>query len=338
MNEQARQIALQKLNEAVSKPLTQHQTGEQIVNQASNSVQKNISKYDAAMQSLLTGDKAIDSLIRTPESQWSPYQIAVANLNKDLRDRNKKFQQANNKKLVLENEQANIASAGQIMMAAYRDAMNKSEAGAEKQMNANTLNANIQAGSAISGSGGLSNNPAAAAQTRLTAQNQANAQNMQIAANRDTTLANLTAQGANAELQAAQAQKQMELQKKQINANIDNANKQLEIAKANAAARSQYSTSTSKGGNGGTTTTTKTFDPSKFSIGKDGFAYSSDGKTVIKPGQEGFDDIKAYQDKQTQEIKGKQDLIAPSIAALVAANPKAGTAIAGLSSLLGKSL
>lgn len=320
MNEQARQIALQKLNEAVSKPLTQHQTGEQIVNQASNSVQKNISKYDAAMQSLLTGDKAIDSLIRTPESQWSPYQIAVANLNKDLRDRNKKFQQANNKKLVLENEQANIASAGQIMMAAYRDAMNKSEAGAEKQMNANTLNANIQAGSAISGSGGLSNNPAAAAQTRLTAQNQANAQNMQIASNRDTTLANLTAQGANAELQAAQAQKQMELQEKQINANID---KQLEIAKANAAARSQYSTS--KGGtvSAGTSTSTKTFDPSKFTIGKDGLAYSSDGKTVVKPGEEGFDDIKVYQDKQTQEIKGKQDLIAPSIAALVAANPKA---------------
>lgn len=335
MNEQARQIALQKLNEAVSKPLTQHQTGEQIVNQASNSVQKNISKYDAAMQSLLTGDKAIDSLIRTPESQWSPYQIAVANLNKDLRDRNKKFQQANNKKLVLENEQANIASAGQIMMAAYRDAMNKSEAGAEKQMNANTLNANIQAGSAISGSGGLSNNPAAAAQTRLTAQNQANAQNMQIAANRDTTLANLTAQGANAELQAAQAQKQMELQEKQINANID---KQLEIAKANAAARSQYSASKGGTGGNGTSTVTKTFDPSKFTIGKDGLAYSSDGKTVIKPGQEGFDDIKAYQDKQTQEIKGKQDLIAPSIAALVAANPKARAAIAGLSSLLGKSL
>ena len=332
MNEQARQIALQKLNEAVSQPLTQHQTGEQIVNQANNSVQKSISKYDATMQSLLTGDKAIDALIRTPESQWSPYQIAVANLNKDLRDRNKKFQQANNKKLVLENEQANIASAGQIMMAAYRDAMNKSEASAEKQMNANTLNANIQAGSAISGSGGLSNNPAAAAQTRLTAQNQANAQNMQIAANRDTTLANLTAQGANAELQAAQAQKQMELQEKQINANIDNANKQL----ANAAARSQYST-TSKGGNG-TSTVTKTFDPSKFTIGKDGFAYSSDGKTVIKPGQEGFDDIKAYQDKQTQEIKGKQDLIAPSIAALVAANPNAGGVIAGLSSLLGRSL
>lgn len=337
MNEQARQIALQKLNEAVSQPLTQHQTGEQIVNQANNSVQKSISKYDATMQSLLTGDKAIDALIRTPESQWSPYQIAVANLNKDLRDRNKKFQQANDKKLVLENQQANIASAGQIMMAAYRDAMNKSEASAEKQMNANTLNANIQAGSAISGSGGLSNNPAAAAQTRLTAQNQANAQNMQIAANRDATLANLTAQGANAELQAAQAQKQMELQEKQINAN---ANKQLEIAKANAAARSQYS-ATSRGGGGNgttTTTTTKTFDPSKFTIGKDGFAYSSDGKTVIKPGQEGFDDIKAYQDKQTQEIKGKQDLIAPSIASLVTANPKAGGVIAGLSSLLGRSL
>lgn len=320
MNEQARQIALQKLNEAVSKPLTQHQTGEQIVNQANNSVQKSISKYDATMQSLLTGDKAIDALIRTPESQWSPYQIAVANLNKDLRDRNKKFQQANDKKLVLENQQANIASAGQIMMAAYRDAMNKSEASAEKQMNANTLNANIQAGSAISGSGGLSNNPAAAAQTRLTAQNQANAQNMQIAANRDTTLANLTAQGANAELQAAQAQKQMELQEKQINANID---KQLEIAKANAAARSQYSASKGGTGGNGTSTVTKTFDPSKFTIGKDGLAYSSDGKTIIKPGQEGFDDIKAYQDKQTQEIKGKQDLIAPSIAALVAANPKA---------------
>lgn len=116
----------------------------------------------------------------------------------------------------------------------------------------------------------------------------------------------------------------MELQEKQINANIDNANKQLEIAKTNAAARSQYST-TSKGGttNDSQKTVTRTFDPSKFTIGKDGLAYSSDGKTVIKPGQEGFDDIKAYQDKQTQEIKGKQDLIAPSIAALVAANPKA---------------
>lgn len=130
----------------------------------------------------------------------------------------------------------------------------------------------------------------------------------------------------------------MELQEKQINANIDNANKQLEIAKANAAARSQYSTSKGSGNGTSTTTNTKTFDPSKFTIGKDGLAYSSDGKTVIKPGQEGFDDIKAYQDKQTQEIKGKQDLIAPSIAALVAANPKAGAAIAGLSSLLGKSL
>lgn len=124
----------------------------------------------------------------------------------------------------------------------------------------------------------------------------------------------------------------MELQEKQINANIDNANKQLEIAKANAATRSQ---STSKGGNGGTTTT---FDPSKFTIGKDGFAYSSDGKKVIKPGEEGFDDIKAYQDKQVKEVKGKQDLIAPSIAALMTANPTAGSAIAGLSSLLGRSL
>lgn len=137
--------------QAAEEQMVSRQSNEQVVNQASKNTQKNIEKQTAAMNNLLTGDKAVDAVITTPESQWTPYQIAVANLNGDLRGLNKKYQAALQKKQVLENEQANVQTAGEIMMKAYRDAMDKTEAAAAQQMNANSANANIQAGSAISG-------------------------------------------------------------------------------------------------------------------------------------------------------------------------------------------
>lgn len=74
-----------RVQKAAEEPMLSRQTNEQVVGQASKNTQKNIEKQTSTMNSLLTGDKAVDAVITTPESQWTPYQIAVANLNGDLR-------------------------------------------------------------------------------------------------------------------------------------------------------------------------------------------------------------------------------------------------------------
>lgn len=143
------------------------------------------------MNSELTWDKAIDSVITTPQSQWSPYQIAVANLNPDLKAKNKKYQSAFNALSVLENERVNLWQAWQIMMNAYKEAIDKTEESAERQMNANAAAAAIQAWWIISWSAWLATNPAAAAQQRIAAQNQASVQNAQVRSNADQNIANI---------------------------------------------------------------------------------------------------------------------------------------------------
>lgn len=139
----------------------------------------------------LTWDEAVDSVITTPQSQWSPYQIAVANLNPDLKSRNKRYQSALNSRNILENEKVNLWQAGEIMMNSYREAIQRADDAANRMMAANSANAAIQAWWAISGSAGLATNPAAAAATRIAAQNQAAIQNMQIRSNADQNIANI---------------------------------------------------------------------------------------------------------------------------------------------------
>ena len=143
------------------------------------------------MDSELTWDKAIDSVITTPQSQWSPYQIAVANLNPDLKAKNKKYQSAFDALSVLENERVNLWQAWQIMMNAYKEAIDRTEEAAERQMNANAAAAAIQAWWIISWSAWLATNPAAAAQQRIAAQNQASVQNAQVRSNADQNIANI---------------------------------------------------------------------------------------------------------------------------------------------------
>ena len=143
------------------------------------------------MSSELTWDEAIDSVITTPQSQWSPYQIAVANLNPDLKSKNKRYQNAYNAKSVLENERVNLWQAWELMMNAYRDAIDYANNTAEWMMNANAANTAIQAWAMVSWSAWLATNPVASAQTRLAAQNQANIQNMQIRSNADQNIAGI---------------------------------------------------------------------------------------------------------------------------------------------------
>lgn len=143
------------------------------------------------MNAELTWDKAVDSVITTPQSQRSPYQIAVANLNPDLKSKNKRYQSAFNTKSVLENERVNLWQAWELMMNAYRNAIDYADNAAEQMMNANAANSALQAWAMISWSAWLATNPAAAAQTRLAAQNQAAIQNMQIRSNTDQNIANM---------------------------------------------------------------------------------------------------------------------------------------------------
>lgn len=143
------------------------------------------------MNAELTWDKAVDSVITTPQSEWTPYQIAVANLNPDLKSKNKKYQTALNTKSVLENERVNLWQAWELMMNAYRNAIDYADNAAREMMNANSANAALQAWAMTSWSAWLASNPAAAAQTRLAAQNQATIQNMQIRSNADQNIANI---------------------------------------------------------------------------------------------------------------------------------------------------
>jgi len=180
------------------------------------------------MNSYLTGDDAIDSIITTPASEWNAYQIAVANLNPDIKSRNTSYQNASTKYNTLLNEDANLAQAQEIMMNAYRQAMAQTNKAANEQMAANSGNAQIQAGWAISGLWALANNPAAAAATRISAQNQANTQNLQVAANRDSTLAGLTSNIAQipstlSSIQSNNVNNQATLLQAQSTANANNA-------------------------------------------------------------------------------------------------------------------
>ena len=158
---------------------------------------KKIQNYQNKMNSYLTDDEAANSIITTPQSQWDAYQIATANLNPDLKTRNKKYQSALNDINVLENEKVNLAQAGEMMMNAYRDAINSTQNAADNMMYANSANAAIQAWGAISGTPGLASNPAAAAQTRMSAQNMATLQNAQIQSNADQNIGNIYGQMAN---------------------------------------------------------------------------------------------------------------------------------------------
>lgn len=143
------------------------------------------------MDKELTWDEAVDSVITTPQSQWSPYQIAVANLNPEIKSRNKRYQSALNSKNILENEKVNLWQAGELMMNSYREAIQRADDAANRMMYANSANAAIQAWWAISGSAWLATNPAAAAATRIAAQNQAAIQNMQIRSNADQNIWNI---------------------------------------------------------------------------------------------------------------------------------------------------
>ena len=143
------------------------------------------------MNAELTWDKAVDSVITTPQSEWSPYQIAVANLNPDLKSKNKRYQSALNAKSILENERVNLWQAWELMMNAYKEAIDRTERAAQWMINANAASAALQAWAAVSWSAWLATNPAAAAQTRASIENSINAQNMQIRSNTDQNIANM---------------------------------------------------------------------------------------------------------------------------------------------------
>lgn len=177
------------------------------------------------MKDLLPSDPRIAAVVQKDPAQWSPMEIAISKLNPGVVALNKKYQGLRNKALTIENEQVNIDSAYRFMLDAYENAGKKVESSANAQMNANSAQANVQAAGAISGMGGLANNPAAAAQTRLTAQNQAAIQNIQVAGQRDSALANL-----------AQAEAQIPTQVAGISANNiqSRSNAQLAEAQVNA--------------------------------------------------------------------------------------------------------
>lgn len=196
---------------------------------------KKIQNYQNKMNSYLTDDEAANSIITTPQSQWDAYQIATANLNPDLKTRNKKYQSALNDINVLENEKVNLAQAGEMMMNAYRDAINSTQNAADNMMYANSANAAIQAWGAISGTPGLASNPAAAAQTRMSAQNMATLQNAQIQSNADQNIGNIYGQMANIPqvLSGIWAQ----------NANMDLQKEQLDLQRQQLAQQTQQQSS-----------------------------------------------------------------------------------------------
>lgn len=172
------------------------------------------------MNNELTWDKDIDAVVTTPQSQWTAYQIAVANLNPELKQRNKRYQSALNSLNILNNEKVNLWEAGQIMMNAYKEAMNKTEDAAQNQMLANSVSNNIQASWAISWLAWLATNPWAAAMQRMAAQNQAATQNAQVRSNADQNIANLYSNAAQVPATIWSLS--------QINAGIDQANAQIE--------------------------------------------------------------------------------------------------------------
>ena len=159
---------------------------------------KEMSKYDRKMENAqnqantyLTGNEVQDSIITTPQSQWTAQQQAIASMNPDLKKLNSWYLRNIEKLQNLENEKVNLAEAKQIMQKAYQDAINATEKSANGMMAANMANANIQAGWAISSARWLSTNPAAAAATRMSAQNQAAIQNASVRSQANQNIANI---------------------------------------------------------------------------------------------------------------------------------------------------
>lgn len=181
------------------------------------------------MNKELTGDNIIDWIITTPQSQWSAYQIATANLNPELKQRNKRYQSAFNNYNILQNEKVNLWEAGQIMMNAYKEAVQRTADAADAQMAANAATANIQAGWAISWMAWLATNPAAAAMARASAMNNAAIQNAQVRSNADQNIANLYNSMAWVPAQMTSMS--------QANAQIDSNNRQLDIQERQAEAQ-----------------------------------------------------------------------------------------------------
>lgn len=171
--------------------MTQWQTADQIAGKAKTQSSSQYDKTIQQMDGLMTADNRINEIIKKDPSQWTPMEIAISKLNPSVAAMNKKYQELRNKAMVIQNEQANIESAYQFMLNAYDKSERQVKQSADAQMNANSAQANVQASGAISGLAGLAGNPTAAAQTRLTAQNQAAIQNTQVAAQRDNTLANI---------------------------------------------------------------------------------------------------------------------------------------------------
>lgn len=169
------------------------QTDQQIVENQTSKIDKQIWDKQAKMDAELTGDEAVDSVITTPQDSRSPYQIAVANLNPELKSKNKKYQSALNARNILENEKVNLWQAWELMMNAYKSAIEETKNAAQWMMSANAANAALQAWAMIAWSAWLSANPAAAAQTRSWAQNALIAQNAQIRSNADQNIANMYA-------------------------------------------------------------------------------------------------------------------------------------------------
>lgn len=216
-------------------------------------MQKESNKQEAKLQSArskldkeLTGDKDADTVVTTPQSQWTPFQIAVANLNPELKQRNKRYQSALNNLNILENEKVNLQQAGQLMMDMYKESINRTEDAAERQMAANSANAAIQAWGAISGMAWLATNPAAAAAARNSARNQAIIQNNQVRSWADQNIASVMANAAQIPNQLASMsaqQAQTEANQAQIEANNNLTNAQAEYY------RRQWTSTTSSSSN-----------------------------------------------------------------------------------------
>lgn len=247
------------------KPISQ-QTDQQVVTSQTNKADKKIATQDNKMNSYLTWDKAVDSVITTPQSQWTPYQIAVANLNPDLKSRNKKYQSALNTRNILENEKVNLGQAWEIMMNAYKEAIDRTESAAERQMAANSAAAQIQAGWAISWMWALATNPAAAAQVRAAANNQAAIQNAQIRSNADQNIASLY--GSAAQVPATLAS--MSATNAQIDTNATTADANANLANAQADYYNRPQTTSSSGSSSSSSssdteeTTNETVDYSSY--------------------------------------------------------------------------
>lgn len=212
----------------------------EVITSQMNKQDKKIENQNNKLNSYLTWDDAIDSVITTPQSQRDPYQIAVANLNPDLKNANKKYHSTLNNLNVLQNERMNLWQASQIMMDAYRNALNNTESAAQNMMWANSMFSDIQSSWAISWMWGLATNPAAAAQTRLSAMNQAAAQNMQIRSNADQNIANIYSNMAQMPSQLASIY--------QTYAGVDAQNRQLDQQQQQLAQQASQLSRQSSGG------------------------------------------------------------------------------------------